>query len=194
MGSDGNRPFVGPAGEDTRMFYTRANALEATLLATFVSAISSEGTQVDLHFHIMNDTHYYLIDDEQPDISKVLPHFEINHPDDKLYISGTNFHALSGRYYYALNEGTYELASRGNYMEGIFSPRGSSSKYRHPISHIKADIETNMIFYKIFASTLLMRNLNKDSITIAPSLDCFVKSREWHYLNDFTYTSHHFFE
>jgi len=157
------------------LFFTRTDALNTTLLSTFIS--SSHGGTPEIHHDVLNDVHYYLSPSLQTHFPTFGPH---TNSSNTLLISGTNFFPLPGVYKYPLGEGTYRIYSHTDgKLWGSFSPSGSSSdKYKHPIVALRTTDEFNLYTMKIFCTQLLLSELPHEDMYFYPSMDTSVSRRE----------------
>lgn len=101
-------------------------------------------------YHYLNDVHYYLADD----MSATFAQHRGSSPTSCLFISGTNYFPLSGKYLHAFGEGSFDIFTGVDGKLWIeSSPTGSSRcKYKHKICAVRADNCTNMYGYKVFSS------------------------------------------
>jgi hypothetical protein len=92
-------------------------------------------------------------------------------PHNCLFISGTNYFPLSGKYLHAFGEGSFDIFTGSDGKLWIeSSPSGSSRcKYTHKICAVRADNCTNLYGYKVFSSTLSIDEAR--SVTVYDGFD-----------------------
>jgi hypothetical protein len=131
---------------------SRACAKRANVYSQFVALCLSEAEIGLPVYHYMNDVHYYVADDMAGTFKK----YKGVSPRNCLFISGTNYYPLSGKYLHAFGEGSFDIfTGRDGKLWIESSPSGSSKcKYTHKICAVRADNCTNLYGYKVFSSTL----------------------------------------
>lgn len=131
---------------------SRADAKQANVYSQFVALCLSGKPQGTPVYHYLNDVHYYLAKDMAATFAK----HDGSSPVNCLFISGTNYFPLSGKYLHAFGEGSFDIFTGVDGKLWIeSSPSGSSRcKYTHPICAVRADNCTNLYGYKVFSSVI----------------------------------------